>query len=98
MNTSSDCVIELNTFARGSRVDRKSGMVTVDTAPDQLIEISRHFLLRYWREDGRGGLAPVPAPRRSLVPDEVVVRAPDGRALYRWTIFDEQIERWFAES
>ncbi len=99
MKNSSDCVIELNSFARGIRVDRRVGLVTVDTAPDRLIEISRRCLLRYWKEDGRGGLAPAyAAPGRTVVPDEVVVRAPDGRALYRRTIIDEKLERWFAES
>src|SRR5207237_10254215 len=30
------------------------------------------------------------------VPDEVVIRTPDGRVLYRRTIVEEKIERWFA--
>jgi hypothetical protein len=99
MQNSSDCVIELNSFARGIRVDRTSGMVTVDTPPDQLLEISRRCLLKYWREDGRGGLAPADLlPGRTVIPDEVVVRGPDGRTLYRRTIIDEKMERWFSES
>jgi hypothetical protein len=98
MSSPSDWVIELNCFARGLRVDREPGLVTADTPPDELIEISRRRLLRYWKEDERGGFTPVrTAAGLTSIPDEVVVRAPGGRAVYRRTIIDEKIARWFAE-
>jgi hypothetical protein len=98
MSSPSDWVIELNCVARGIRVDRQSGTITADTAPDELIEISRRCLLCYWKEDQRGGFTPADTTARlTTIPDEVVVRASGGRAVYRHTIIDEKIARWFAE-
>jgi hypothetical protein len=95
MASSSYCSIELNFFERGTPIDRWSGTITAEATPEELVEISRQCLLRYWKQDESGDLAP--ACSGSLIPDEVVVRAPDGRALYRRTIIDEKIDRWFAE-
>jgi hypothetical protein len=99
MSNCSDWVIELNSFARGVRVDRWPGTITAETTPSDLIEISRRYLLSYWKEDEGGRLAPACAAAEQIpIPDEVVVRAPDGRALYRRTIIDEKIDRLFAEN
>jgi hypothetical protein len=54
--------------------------------------------LCYWKEDQRGGFTPAGTTAGlTTIPDEVVVRAPGGRAVYRRTIIDEKIARWFAE-
>ncbi len=99
MSSPTDLVIELNSFARGIRVARWPGNIAAETTPDVLIGISRRYLLSYWKEDESGRLAPAgAAAEQTPVPDEVVVRAPDGRALYRRTIIDEKIDRWFAEN
>src|SRR5436305_15289401 len=79
-----DCTIELNSFACGTRLERWSGTIAIETTPHELIKISRRCLLSYWKEAEDGSL--VPAAERTLTPDEVVVRAPDDRALYRRTI------------
>jgi hypothetical protein len=89
--------IELNSFARGIRLNRSQGTVTAETTPAELIEISRRSLLTHWKEE-EGRFVPQKLSGNDLVPDEVVVRGPDGRALYRRTIIDEKIDRWFAES
>jgi len=90
--------LELNSFARGTPVDRWAGTISAQTRPEELVEISRRCLLRYWEEDESGNLAPASSDtEQTVIPDEVVVRAPDGRALYRRTIIDEKIDRWFAE-
>src|ERR1700740_2841784 len=96
MSSPTGWTIELNSFTRGICLDQSPGLVTADTPPAELIEISRRCLLAYWKEE-RGDLIPQARPDNGLVPDEVVVRAPDGRALYRRTIVDEKIDRWFAE-
>jgi hypothetical protein len=96
MGSPSDWVIELNCFACGTRIDRWWETVAAEATHDQLVEISRRSLLSYWKEDQAGGFAP--AVDQSPIPDEVVVRAPNGRALYRRTIIDEKIERWFQDT
>jgi hypothetical protein len=54
--------------------------------------------MTYWKEDDDRVFVPqTPPNEETLTPDEVVVRAPDGRAVYRRTIIDEKIDRWFAE-
>lgn len=94
MNSASDLVIELNFSARGICLDRRSAAIAADSPPEDIVATARRWLLNYWREDGIRGLVPAkPEP-----PDEVVVRGADGRALYRRTIIDEKMERWFAES
>ncbi len=98
MTSPADCTIELNSFVRGIQVDRWVGTITAETTPGQLIEISRRCLLKYWEQDVSGNLVPASSAAEQVsIPDEVVVRAPDGRAVYRRTIFDERIDRWFAE-
>jgi hypothetical protein len=73
-------------------------MITAETTPAELIEISRRCLMTYWKEDDDRVFVPqTPPNEETLTPDEVVVRAPDGRAVYRRTIIDEKIDRWFAE-
>ncbi len=99
MSAPSDWAIELNSFARGLRLERRSGIITAATTPEEMIELSRRCLLSYWKEIPGGGLAPdCEAAEQGPIPDEVVVRSPDGQALYRRTIMDEKIARWFAES
>jgi hypothetical protein len=97
MSSPAGWTIELNSFSRGIRLDQLLGSITIEITPAELIEISRRCLLVQWKEEG-GHLIPQPRPEHELVPDEVVVRAPDGRALYRRTIIDEKIDRWFAEN
>ncbi len=98
MNIPADCMLELNSFTCGTRVDCWPGKISSETTPAELIEISRRCLLTYWKEDDKGSLVPQNSPTEETpIPDEVVVRAPDGRALYRRTIVDEKIDRWFAE-
>src|SRR5262249_38660466 len=94
----SDCDVELNSIMRGTRVDRLSGMIPADATQAQLPQIARRCLLRFWKDDEIDFLVPG-RPPTSLkpTPDEVVIRAPDGRAVYRWTIVEEKMERWFAE-
>jgi hypothetical protein len=83
MGTPSYCVIELNSFARGICVNRWSGTITAETTPAELIEISRRCLMTYWKEDDDRVFVPqTPPNEETLTPDEVVVRAPDGRAVY----------------
>jgi hypothetical protein len=98
MDSTSEPVVELNCFARGICLSRCSGGITADTPPDDIIATARGWLLRYWREDPVFGLVPAMAEWDTPTPDEVVVRGADGRALYRRTIIDEKIERWFAET
>ena len=98
MNSTSDWVVELNYFARGTCLDRRSGAITSRTSPEDVIAIARRLLLSHWREDRSLGLVPAIAERKTPTPDEVVVRGSDGRALYRRTIIDEKMERWFAEN
>jgi len=98
MTSASHCTIELNCFARGTPVDRWAGTIAAETTPEELVEISRRCLLKYWIEDKSGNLVPAGSgAEQTLIPDEVVVRAPDGRALYRRTIIDEKIDRWFLD-
>jgi hypothetical protein len=93
----SDCDVELNSVMRGIRVDRLSGMIPADATRPQLLQIARGCLLKFWKDDEVDFLVPGRAPsEQDPIPDEVVVRAPDGRALYRRTIVEEKIERWFA--
>ena len=94
MQRPSNCEIELN--VRGARVDRWSRTVPAGATQDQLPEIGRRCLLGFWKHDESGDLVPLCEPtEHSPIPDEVVIRAPDGRALYRWTIVEEKFERWF---
>jgi hypothetical protein len=95
----SDCQIELNSIMRGMCVDRLSGMIPKFATQAQLPQIARRCLLQFWKDDDVDFLVPGHAPiGQQPVPDEVVVRTPDGRALYRRTIVEEKIERWFAAS
>jgi hypothetical protein len=93
----SDCKVELNSIMRGRPVDRLSGMIPADATKAQLPQIARRCLLGFWKDDEVEFLVPGCAPTdQKPVPDEVVIRAPDGRVLYRRTIVEEKIERWFA--
>ncbi len=90
MSAPSDWAIELNSFARGIRLERRPGIITAATTPEEMIELSRRWLLSYWKETPDGDLGPShELAEQSLIPDEVVVRAPDGKALYRRTIMDD---------
>ena len=96
MNSLADCRIELNFFERGLCVERWSHAVTPETTPEQLIEVGRRYLLRFWKEAENGSLTPrSESAEEKVTPNEVVIRAPDGRAVYRRTIFDEKIDHWF---
>src|SRR5689334_1950482 len=93
----SDCDVELNSIMRGIRIDRLSGMIPADATQAQLAHIARRCLLRFWKDDEIDFLVPgYPPTSLKPTPDEVVIRAPDGRAVYRWTIIEEKMERWFA--
>ncbi len=98
MNSTSRWLVELNCFARGICLDRRSGAINSNTPPEDVIATARRWLLNHWKEDRFGGLVPVIPEREAPTPDEVVVRGSDGRALYRRTIIDEKMERWFAEN
>jgi len=98
MSSPTGYVIELNHFARGVCVDVRPG-IPADTAPDKLLELGRQCLLKYWKTNAAGEFVSAYASTEAKpVPDEVVVRARDGRAVYRRTIIEEKIARWFAES
>ena len=93
----SDCKVELNSIMRGSRIDRLSGMIPAEATQAQLPQIARRCLLGFWKDDEVDFLVPGRTPtEQKPIPDEVVIRAPDGRVLYRRTIVEEKIERWFA--
>jgi len=96
MHSPSDCVIELNCVARSMRVDGWSAFIPSAATWDEVRAIGRSCLLRFWKEDGHGSLAPEwTSSERNPIPDEVVIRAPDGRALYRRSIVEEKMARWF---
>lgn len=96
MSNLADCRFELNLFERGLCVERWSHAITPETTPEQLVEVGRRYLLRFWKEAEDGSLAPrSETAGEKATPNEVVIRAPDGRAVYRRTIFDEKMERWF---
>src|SRR5262249_10445219 len=97
MTKPSDCDVELNSIMRGTRVDRLSGMIPADATQAHLPQSARRCLLQHWKDDEVDFLVPGRAlPGQKPIPDEVVIRAPDGRVLYRRTITEEKMERWFA--
>ena len=97
MKSTSDLVVELSCFARGIHLVQSSETIASGTPPEDVVATARRRLLNYWSEDGTRGLVPARPGRETPIPDEVVVRGADGRALYRRTIIDEKLERWFTE-
>ena len=98
MSSPTGYVIELNNFARGVCVDVRPG-IPPDTTPDQLLELGRRCLMKYWKVNAAGEFVAEHASTAAKpIADEVVVRARDGCVVYRRTIIEEKIARWFAES
>jgi hypothetical protein len=89
-------IVELNCIARRAHLWAWNDLIPNDTERTALPAIARRFLNQFWREH-EGELHPKIQPTALFsLPDEVVIKARDGRMVCRWTITDEMNSRYRA--
>jgi hypothetical protein len=91
-----DYIVELNCLARRAHLWAWSDLIPNDTERSMLLAIARRCLNQFWQEHD-GDLEPKVAPTASFaVPDEVIIKTTEGRAICSWNIVQERNARYRA--